>query len=44
MKTEHEEQRELVMWMRQTYPGVRIFAITNGRLLYTSDPADEPPL
>ena len=30
MKTEHEEQRELVQWFRQTYPGVRIFAIPNG--------------
>ncbi|MDA0238991.1 MAG: hypothetical protein O3A84_03055 [Proteobacteria bacterium] len=30
MKTEHEEQRELVQWVRQTYPGVRIFAIANG--------------
>lgn len=29
-KTEHEEQRELVKWVRQTYPGVRIFAIPNG--------------
>lgn len=28
--TEHFEQRELVMWFRQTYPGVRIFAIPNG--------------
>ena len=28
--TEHEEQRELVRWFRQTYPGVRIFAIPNG--------------
>jgi len=30
MKTEHEEQRDLVMWFRQTYPGSRIFAIPNG--------------
>jgi hypothetical protein len=30
MKTEHEEQREFVMWMRQTYPDARIFAIPNG--------------
>jgi|TARA_R100001143_G_C3246254_1_gene81437 hypothetical protein len=30
MKTEHEEQRELVMWFRQEHPGVRIFAIPNG--------------
>ena len=29
-KTEHEEQREFVQWVRQTYPGVRIFAIPNG--------------
>ena len=28
--TEHEEQRELVRWFRQTYSGVRIFAIPNG--------------
>ena len=28
--TEHEEQRELVRWFRQTYNGVRIFAIPNG--------------
>jgi hypothetical protein len=27
---EHEEQRELVRWFRQTWPGVRIFAIPNG--------------
>lgn len=30
MKTEHEEQREFVMWFRQTYRGTRIFAIPNG--------------
>jgi len=30
MKTEHEEQREFVMWMRQTHPVARIFAIPNG--------------
>ena len=30
MKTEHEEQREFVMWFRQTYPEVRIYAIPNG--------------
>lgn len=30
MKTEHEEQREFVMWFRQTFDGVRIFAIPNG--------------
>jgi len=28
--TEHVEQRDLVMWFRQTYPGVRIFAVPNG--------------
>jgi len=28
--TEHEEQRELVSWFRQTWPGVRIFSIPNG--------------
>ncbi len=28
--TEHEEQRELVRWFRQTWPSVRIFAIQNG--------------
>jgi hypothetical protein len=28
--TEHEEQREVVRWFRQTYKGVRIFAIPNG--------------
>lgn len=30
IRTEHEEQRELVRWFRQTYPDVRIFAIPNG--------------
>ncbi len=30
MKTEHQEQREFVMWMRQTFPEKRIFAIPNG--------------
>ena len=30
MKTEHEEQRELVSWFRRTYNQVRIFAIPNG--------------
>lgn len=29
-RTEHEEQRELVRWFRQTWPGVLIFAIPNG--------------
>jgi hypothetical protein len=28
--TEHEEQRELVKWFRQTFKNVRIFAIPNG--------------
>lgn len=28
--SEHFEQRELVRWFRQTYKGVRIFAIPNG--------------
>lgn len=28
--SEHFEQRELVRWFRQKYPGVRIFAIPNG--------------
>ena len=28
--TEHEEQREFVRWFRQSYKGVRIFAIPNG--------------
>jgi len=28
--TEHEEQREVVCWFRQTWPGVRIHAIPNG--------------
>ena len=30
MRTEHIEQCEFVQWVRQTYPGVRIFAIPNG--------------
>jgi hypothetical protein len=30
MKTEHEEQRELVRWFRQTYSSTLIFAIPNG--------------
>ena len=28
--SEHLEQREFVRWFRQTYKGVRIFAIPNG--------------
>jgi VRR-NUC domain len=28
--TEHEEQRELVKWFRQSFDGVKIFAIPNG--------------
>jgi hypothetical protein len=28
--SEHFEQRELVKWFRQTFDGVRIFAIPNG--------------
>ena len=28
--SEHEEQREFVKWFRQTFAGVRIFAIPNG--------------
>ena len=28
--SEHFEQRELVRWFRQTFKGVRIFAIPNG--------------
>lgn len=28
--SEHVEQREFVMWFRQTFPGVRIYAIPNG--------------
>jgi hypothetical protein len=28
--SEHFEQREVVRWFRQTWPGVRIFAIPNG--------------
>ncbi|CAB4199767.1 VRR-NUC domain containing protein [uncultured Caudovirales phage] len=28
--TEHFEQREFVKWFRQTYHGVRIFAVPNG--------------
>jgi len=30
IKTEHEEQRELVAWFRRTHPDVLIFAIPNG--------------
>ena len=30
LMTEHEVQREFVKWFRQTYAGVRIFAIPNG--------------
>lgn len=30
--TEHEEQRQVVMWFRQTYRPMRIFAIPNGGL------------
>ena len=30
IRTEHEEQREFVSWFRQSFPGVRIFAIPNG--------------
>ena len=30
IRTEHEEQRELVSWFRKTYPDVVIFAIPNG--------------
>lgn len=30
VRTEHEEQREFVSWFRQTYEGVKIFAIPNG--------------
>ncbi len=30
IKTEHEEQRELVRWFRQSWPDVLIFAIPNG--------------
>lgn len=30
VQSEHFEQRELVRWFRQTWPGVRIFAIPNG--------------
>lgn len=28
--SEHVEQREFVMWFRQSFPSVRIFAIPNG--------------
>lgn len=30
LRTEHEEQRELVKWFRQAFRDVRIFAIPNG--------------
>ncbi len=30
MRSEHEEQRNLVRWFRQTYRGVKIYAIPNG--------------
>lgn len=30
LMTEHEIQREFVKWFRQTFKGVRIFAIPNG--------------
>ena len=30
LPSEHFEQREVVRWFRQTYKGVRIFAIPNG--------------
>ncbi len=30
VRSEHVEQREFVSWFRQTYRGVRIFAIPNG--------------
>jgi len=30
VRTEHEEQREVVSWFRQTYRPCRIFAIPNG--------------
>ena len=30
LPSEHFEQREVVRWFRQTYRGVRIFAIPNG--------------
>lgn len=30
IRTEHEEQREVVSWFRQTYRPHRIFAIPNG--------------
>jgi len=29
-RSEHVEQREFVMWMRQTHPEHRVFAIPNG--------------
>lgn len=30
MKSEHEEQREFVQWLRQTHPDHRVYAIPNG--------------
>lgn len=39
MKTEHEEQREFVMWMRQTHPTHRVYAIPNGGARGTSQGA-----
>ena len=30
VRTEHEEQRDLVSWFRKTYPNVLCFAIPNG--------------
>ena len=30
IRTEHEEQRELVSWFRKTWPSARIHAIPNG--------------
>lgn len=30
LRSEHEEQRELVSWFRKSFPEMRIFAIPNG--------------
>ena len=30
ISSEHFEQRSFVMWFKQTYPSIRIFAIPNG--------------